>query len=472
MEVCAITPDIRQIRHRAEEKLHVPAVLHNYQWEGVAFLYKSQSGLLADEMGLGKTVQTVVALALLMYTQKDVNRAIVVAPISLTTNWMDEFEKWTPSLTVRRVEGDAQNREAFYLLPIPVLVASYEQIRLDGLDRIPSNAFDVVILDEAQRIKNRASTTSLACRLLPRRHAWALSATPLENNEADIESILGFLSPSVGQSLSRLDINEKLRSIMLRRKKSDVRGELPPVILQDLRINLSLQQRNQYDDLWFRRTEVISHSYSSSSDNIASALLGLITRLKVICNFDKLTNTSSKWEALQDILDQTGDSTRILVFSQFVETLRWISERMQLPHSLLTGSMSLAERQKSINTFKNDPSPRALLVSLRAGGVGLNLEEATHVVLFDRWWNPAVEIQAIYRAHRFQREEPLHVIRFLVVDTVEERIAEILDQKEQLFYDVIESVKTEPRSFSQQEMMRILQFTRNDVLPATKEKSL
>lgn len=472
MEVCAITLDIRQIRHRAEEKLHVPAVLHNYQWEGVAFLYKSQSGLLADEMGLGKTVQTVVALALLMYTQKDVNRAIVVAPTSLTTNWMDEFEKWTPSLTVRRVEGDAQNREAFYLLPIPVLVASYEQIRLDGLDRIPSNAFDVVILDEAQRIKNRASTTSLACRLLPRRHAWALSATPLENNEADIESILGFLSPSVGQSLSRLDINEKLRSIMLRRKKSDVRGELPPVILQDLRINLSLQQRNQYDDLWFRRTEVISHSYSSSSDNIASALLGLITRLKVICNFDKLTNTSSKWEALQDILDQAGDSTRILVFSQFVETLRWISERMQLPHSLLTGSMSLAERQKSINTFKNDPSPRALLVSLRAGGVGLNLEEATHVVLFDRWWNPAVEIQAIYRAHRFQREEPLHVIRFLVVDTVEERIAEILDQKEQLFDDVIESVKTEPRSFSQQEMMRILQFTRNDVLPATKEKSL
>ena len=420
-------------------------------------------------MGLGKTVQTVVALALVMYTQEDVNRALIVAPTSLTTNWIDEFEKWTPSLTVRRVEGNLQNREAFYLLPIPVLVASYEQIRLDGLDRIPSNTFDIVILDEAQRIKNRVSATSLACRLLPKKRAWALSATPLENNESDIESILGFLNPSVGQFLSRPTLNEKLRSMMLRRKKFDVRGELPPVIIQDLRIDLSSQQRSKYDDIWFRRTEVIRHG--ASSGNIASALLGLITRLKVVCNFDKSTNTSSKWEALQNILDQAGNSARILVFSQFVETLRWISERMELPHNLLTGSMSLTERQNSINTFKSNQSPRVLLVSLRAGGVGLNLEEATHVVVFDRWWNPAVEIQAIFRAHRFRRKEPLHVIRFLVVDTIEERIAEILEQKEQIFDDVIESVETKSRSFSQQEMMRILQFTANDVLPTLEEKT-
>jgi len=431
----------------------------------VAFLYKSESGLLADEMGLGKTVQTVVALALLMHAQKSVSRAIIVAPTSLTINWVNEFKKWTPSLTVRRVEGNAQNREVLYLLPIPVLVASYEQIRLDGLDRIPSDAFDVVILDEAQRIKNRESTTSLACNLLPRRRAWALSATPLENNEADTESILGFLNSSFKSSIHRSTLNEQLRSMMLRRKKSDVRRELPPVILQDLRINLSPQQRNKYDELWLRRTDIIRDSISSG--NIATMLLGLITRLKVVCNFDKVSGASSKGEALHDIFDQAGNSSRILVFSQFVETLHWISERIQVPHSLLTGSMSLSERQKSINTFKNNSLPRVLLVSLRAGGVGLNLEEATHVVLFDRWWNPAVEIQAIFRAHRFQRKEPLHVIRFLVVDTIEERIAEILDQKEQLFDDVIESVETESHSFSRQEMMHILQCTENDVLSAT-----
>jgi len=423
-------------------------------------LYRSHSGLLADEVGLGKTVQTAVALGLLMYVQRDVNRAIIVAPASLTINWIEELKKWAPSLTVRRVQGDLQNREAFYLLPIPVIVVSYEQVRLDGLDRIPSNAFDLVILDEAQRIKNRTSTTSLACRLLPRKRAWALSATPLENNESDIESILGFLDPSLGQSLSRSVLNEKLKSTMLRRKKSDVRRELPPVILQDIKIDLSLQQKNRYEDLWFRRTKAISNNIYSG--NTSSALLGLITRLKIICNFDKSTNTSSKLDALQDIFDQTGNSSRILVFSQFVETLHWISKRLKLPHSLLTGSMPLAQRQVSINEFRNKPTPRVLLVSLRAGGVGLNLGESTHVVLFDRWWNPATEIQAIYRAHRFEREEPLHVIRFLVADTIEERIAEILDQKESLFDDVIESVESESYGFSRQEMMQILQVTEND----------
>ena len=137
-------------------------------------------------MGLGKTVQTSVALVLLMNACKDIRRALIVAPSSLTMNWMLELETWAPSLTVRRVQGDSCDREAFYLLPIPVLVSSYEQIRQDGLDRIPSNSFDLVILDEAQRIKNQHSTTALACRLLPRKRAWALSATPLENNTQDV----------------------------------------------------------------------------------------------------------------------------------------------------------------------------------------------------------------------------------------------------------------------------------------------
>ncbi len=432
-------------------------------------MYRSHAGLLADEMGLGKTVQTAVALGLLMYGQNDVNRTIIVAPASLTTNWIEELEKWAPSLTVRRVQGDARNREAFYLLPIPVIVASYEQVRLDGLDRIPSNAFDLVILDEAQRIKNRASTTSLACKLLPRKRAWALSATPLENDEADIESILGFLDPSFGQSPPRSILNKKLKSMMLRRKKSDVREELPPVIIEDIKIDLSLQQKNKYEDIWFSRTDTIGDGTSSS--NVVSVLLGLITRLKTVCNFDKSTDTSSKWDVLRDILDQAGDSARILVFSQFVETLHWISKRLELPHSLLTGSMPLTQRQKSINEFKKNPAPRVLLVSLRAGGVGLNLGEATHVVLFDRWWNPAVEVQAIFRAHRFERNNPLHVIRFLATDTIEDRIAEILDWKEDLFDEVIESVETKSRNFSLQEMMRILELTENDLFSATEESS-
>ena len=447
--------DLLQLRRLAENELRVPAMLHDYQWEGVAFLYRSRSALLADEMGLGKTVQTAVALTLLLNGRNEVNRILIVAPSSLTANWMAELAIWAPSLTVRRIQGTTHAREAFYLLPIPVLVGSYEQIRSDGLDRIPLNTFDLVVLDEAQRIKNRNSATALACMLLPRKRAWALSATPLENDEKDIVSILGFLDPSFERNQSQARMAEKLESLMLRRRKSEVRADLPPVIIQDLQLDLSEKQRERYDELWVHRSEAIGES--GATGDIGVILLGLITRLKIICNFDEYTNASSKLDALEAISDSAGQSAKILVFSQFVETLRWISPRITLPHDLLTGSMSMAEREVAIDRFQTDEAPRMLLVSLRAGGVGLNLGEATHVVVFDRWWNPAVEIQAIYRAHRFDRAEPLHVIRFLVNDSIEERISEILEEKGNLFEKVVESSPASTHRFTKKELMQILE---------------
>ena len=403
-----------EIKRVAESELQFPHQLHSYQWEGVEFLYRTRGALLADEMGLGKTIQTIVALTLLLNEQSEIKRILIVTPTSLTLNWMIELAKWAPSVTARRVQGTACDREAWYTLPVPVLVCSYEQIRLDGLYRIPSNTFDLVILDEAQRIKNRNSTTALACRLLTRKRAWALSATPLENEISDVESILAFLHPNTEQFHSGTNLSKKLSSMMLRRRKPDVRAQLPPVIIQDLMLELEPPQRETYDDLWSNREA----SLISESGNEHSILLGLITRLKVVCNYDKLSNSSSKLNALRTIIEGTGESGRVLVFSQFVETLKWISDRVETTHELLIGSMSLAERQTAIDGFKNGLSPRLLLVSLKAGGVGLNLEEATHVVLFDRWWNPATEIQAIYRAHRLNRKLPLHVIRFLITDSI------------------------------------------------------
>ena len=452
--------DALRLRHRAEEQLGVPAALHDYQWEGVSFLYRSRSALLADEMGLGKTVQTSVALALLLNGRSGVDRVLIVAPASLTTNWMDELETWAPTVAARQMQGNARAREAFYLLPIPVLVGSYEQIRQDGLDRVPANTFDLVVLDEAQRIKNRNSATALACRLLPRTRSWALSATPLENDPGDVASILSFLDPEIrsGDSPSRL--RARLDAMMLRRRKFEVRAELPPVILQDLRLDLSEVQRKAYDELWEKRAETIREG--AKGGDLGAAILGLITRLKVVCNL--VEESSSKFEALEVIAEGTGKSGRILVFSQFVRTLQWVSDRLQLPHGLLTGAMTPAERQESIDEFRHGPAPRALLVSLRAGGVGLNLGEATHVVLFDRWWNPAVENQAIYRAHRFDREEPLHVVRFLVTETIEERIAEILGQKEVLFDEVVETAGAEARRFTRNELIHILEIA--DIFPA------
>ncbi len=455
----AVHQDLGQIRRLAEKEIGVPAVLHDYQWDGVAFLYRSRAALLADDMGLGKTVQTAVALALLLYAQADISRAIIVAPASLTVNWMKEIAKWAPSITVRRVTGDSRAREAYYLLPIPVLVASYEQIRFDSLDRVPADTFDLVILDEAQRIKNRDSATAFACRLLPRTRAWALSATPLENAEADVSSLLGFLDPSLGTGLSRACIAKTLPTVMLRRRKVEVRGDLPPVLIQDLELELSDRQREVYDELWFDRASAVR---SAEGNDPSAALLALITRLKIICNFDPETNTSSKLDGLQAVIEGAGPAARVLVFSQFVETLQWVADRIDVRNDLVTGSMSLDARQDAMERFKQERTPRALLVSLRAGGVGLNLGEATHVVLFDRWWNPAVEIQAIYRAHRFERDTPLHVVRFLVQDTIEERIAQILGRKEDLFDDVVESVRTPGHRFTREELMQILELSPED----------
>lgn len=454
-----------ELRRYAEDILGVPARLHDYQWEGVAFLYRTEAALLADEMGLGKTVQTAVALALTLSARNEMSRALIVAPAALTMNWMAELTTWTPSLTVRRVTGDVRDREAFYLLPIPVLVSSYEQIRRDGLDRIPSNTFDVVILDEAQRIKNQYSATALACRLLSRKCSWALSATPLENDAQDVASILSFLDPSVRMDLSRPQLSARLELMMLRRRKEEVRGELPPVLFQDLQLELAPSQRTRYDELWANRHETVA----AGASDAGVVLLGLITRLKIICNFDCDSGASAKLAALREICVGAGRGARILVFSQFVETLKWISHRLECPCDLVTGSMSATARHAAMERFKTEMSPRALLVSLRAGGVGLNLGEATHVVIFDRWWNPAVEIQAVYRAHRFEREAPLHVLRFMTLDTIEERIAAILDAKQELFEEVVESAETTARGFSVQELMQILEVSTRDVFPVQSE---
>ena len=253
---------------------------------------------------------------------------------------------------------------------------------------------------------------------------------------------------------------------MLRRRKAEVRGELPPVILQDLKLELAPVQRERYEDIWASRREA---SLGSAQDT-SVALLAQITRLKIVCNLDADASVSSKLEALQEICTGAGRNARILVFSQFVETLKWISDRIPLPSDLLTGAMSGDIRHASMERFKSGGAPRVLFVSLRAGGVGINLGEASHVIVFDRWWNPAVEMQAIFRAHRFDRDEPLHVVRFLVSDTIEERIAEILDEKESMFENVVESAKTKARGFTIQELMRILELPVGDVCPAQPEK--
>lgn len=413
------------------------------------------AALLADEMGLGKTVQSAVALSL---NKKLFQRTLLVVPASLSLNWQRELKRWAPDLVVRGVIGDAEDRAATYRLPIQVLVASYEQIRSDVHMFDTDLFFDLVILDEAQRIKNVASDTSLACRLIPRKRSWALSGTPLENRPADIISIFRFLkSGLLHQGMSRQDIHERIANHFLRRTKQKVLSDIPPIIVQDIPLELSENQRYAYDEVWSSRfTEVRGKDGRVSSAN----MLATLTRLKQICNFDPTTGESAKLDALQVLLDSIAqENEKILIFSQYVETLKWISGHINLRHDIFDGSLSPSQRDGIITNFHQQSGPRALLMSFKAGGVGLNLQEASTVVLFDRWWNPATENQAIHRAHRFGKRKPLQVIRFLVVDSIEERTDEILDEKQTLFNEYIERANSAViEGSSDHDLKRILQI--------------
>lgn len=443
-----------------QKDLNLPSPLRPYQWQGVGFLLDQGSGLIADEMGLGKTVQVAVALSLLLPSCKR-SRALVVVPASLRLNWERELFKWAPHLSVRRLQGDAEDRAAQYQLPINVLIASYEQLRDDALNMSSEVHFDVVVLDETQRIKNAGSGTALACRTLRRDRSWALTGTPIENRVDDLVSIYRFVYPTLlNLAMTRPEIHSRMKPFFLRRRKHDVLPELPRIIIQDIPLELAEKQRAAYDMVWMSRQKQIKESKRGASKTI---LLALITKLKQLCNFDPESGESSKFELLKVMIDGlSAPDDKIIVFSQYVETLKWLFSHLdtQIPLDIYHGGLREDEKSQIIERFKHKNGPRLLLMSLKAGGVGLNLDEASSVVLFDRWWNPAVEEQAIHRAHRFGREKVLHVMRFLVTDSIEERIAEVLEDKRELFERYVESAESaEIPIVTGDELMRILQLT-------------
>ena len=427
-----------------------PGPLRPYQLEGVRFLLESSSALLADEMGLGKTVQTVTAIR----SGRDAyRRVLIIAPASLCLNWQREIEKWAPDLVVRRVIGTATDRSYTYRLPIQVLVASFEQIRMDCDDLAAHVRFDLVVVDEAQRLKNNSSALNLACRIIPREKSWALTGTPLENEPRDLVAIFGFIMPPLLRSgMSKSQIHEAMKPHFLRRTKRDVLGELPPILFRELRLELGHQQRQAYDEVWNSRQLVRDLDPREAGSN----LLALLTRLKQICNYDEESGESVKLDALQDVLERIeAVDEKILIFSQYVDTLMKISSEITIKHDVYHGRLTMTQRENVLSAFREQPGPRALLISLQAGGVGLNLQEASTVILFDRWWNPAKEDQAIHRAHRYGRESPLDVIRFIVEDSVEERIDSVLETKRALFDEYITKAPQEDRS-SVQTLRRIL----------------
>ncbi|MFC1861732.1 DEAD/DEAH box helicase [Chloroflexota bacterium] len=413
-------------------KPELSSLLRPYQRKGINFLLRKRGCLLADEMGLGKTVQVATALSLLI-PKSNLGRALVVVPAALRMNWEQELGKWAPRLSVRRIRGDTQERHANYHLPINVLICSYEQVRQDSLFLSNEIHFDILVLDEAQRIKNVNSATALAVRTLRRDRSWAMTGTPVENSVNDLFSIFRFVKLGLlNKAMTKNEMHETMKPYFMRRRKRDVLKDMPPIILQDIPLELSEKQEQTYKEVWNNRYDILKGKKNRIS---SSDIFSLITKLKQICNFEPSTNESSKLEALKLIIDNLSNrEDKLIVFSQYVETLKIISESLNsvIACDIYHGGLSENERNRVLTLFKNEQGPRILLMSLKAGGVGLNLQEASSIVLFDRWWNPAVEEQAINRGHRFGRTDVLHVFQFFVVNSIEERIINILSDKKSI----------------------------------------
>jgi SNF2 family DNA or RNA helicase len=435
-----------------------PSSLRDYQREGVHFLLSHESALLADEMGLGKTVQVSVALSLL-YQNTSAGRTLIVVPASLSLNWEREIMRWAPRLSVRRVEGSTRDRLYQYRLPYKILIASYEQLRSDARKVSSLVRFGVLVLDESQRIKNPDSSTALACRIIRRDRSWALTGTPIENSVDDLVSLFRFVRPGLLQlGMTRSEMHNLMQPHFLRRRKSEVLQNLPPIITQDLPLELTGHQREVYDDFWLKRDSLLPKGEGAQETH----LFALITKLKQLCNYDPASQESSKLEALKLIIEGLAPDDKLLIFSQYVETLQWLATKINglAPCEVFHGGLSQADRDEVLSRFRQSSGSRVLLISLRAGAVGLNLQEATSVVLFDRWWNPALEAQAINRAHRFGREKVLQVFRFLVEDSIEERIAEVLSHKTSLFETYVdEAENAEIPRLTRADLLTILGFS-------------
>ena len=426
-----LQPDLETILETSS--LEFPRQPFPFQFDGMAFLMPRHGAVLADEMGLGKSMQAISSIRLLVRSG-EARRVLVVCPKGLVSNWTRELADWAPEILVAVIEGDQQRRRwQWSLADVPVKVANYEVLVRDrDLIAELGLSFDLMVLDEAQRIKNRASQTSEAVRSVPRRRSWALTGTPVENSADDLVGVFEFIAPGhLNERMAPKAMGAAAADHVLRRTKDKVLKDMPPRLNRDERIELTAEQRETY-----RRAEeegVLRLSALGEEATIQN-VFELVLRLKQICNFDTLTGESAKLECLEADLEEIHASgKKALVFSQWVQTLGRIRDKLSRFGALeYHGGMSTAARDEAIRLFKHEKQHSVLLLSYGAGAVGLNLQFSEYVFLFDRWWNPAVEDQAINRAHRIGAAGAVTVTRFLSANTIEERIDEVLRRKRDL----------------------------------------
>ena len=444
----------------------ITAKLRPYQKDGFDFLcYLSRlnlGGILADDMGLGKTIQTLTWLVWLNNQNKTPQPSLVICPASVLHNWRREAERFTPTLKVLVLESGAARHNLRKTIPDhQLIVTNYALLRRD-LEELQKFEFLAIILDEAQFIKNPDTQITTCVKQLKAKHRLALTGTPLENKLLDLWSIVDFVQPGYlgprsvfeknyestkqnpdSQRLLRKRLAAKIRPIMLRRLKQQVAKDLPARTEQRRDCELHEEQKKLYLAELKKSREIVFQTIAEQGISKSKIhVLAALTRLRQICCHPLLTGVnapSGKTDTLFELLDPLlAEGQRVLIFSQFVEMLKILDNECQsrsIPTYIITGDTK--NRMEIVQRFQNDPRPSVFLLSLRAAGTGLNLTSASYVVLYDPWWNPAVEAQAIDRSHRIGQTKPVNAYRLIAPGTVEEKIWELQQKKSQTIADVL-----------------------------------
>ena len=474
----ADSPEAQALRDRVRDFKGVPsaelpktlsAELRPYQKDGFDFLAHlvriHLGGILADDMGLGKTLQTLTWLAWLKeQNKKNPKPSLVICPASVLHNWRREAEKFTPDMKVLVLESGAARHNLRKQIPQhDIIVTNYALLRRD-LEEFHKFSFRAVILDEAQFIKNPGAQVTQSVKQLKCENKIALTGTPLENRLLDLWSIVDFIQPGylgnqehfletyepkggenaeAEQRIARRRLSAKLRPLLLRRLKKHVAKDLPDRIEERRDCPLGEDQRKLYlAELRRSRDQVMKAVETQGLNKSKMHVLAALTRLRQVCCHPSLVGSdtaSGKTDTLFELLDPLiADGQKVLVFSQFVQMLEILQKECKargIHTHVLTGQTK--DRQAVVNDFQKETGACVFLLSLRAAGTGLNLTNASYVVLYDPWWNPAVEAQAIDRSHRIGQTQTVNAYRLIAPGTVEEKIWELQQSKAQTIADVL-----------------------------------
>ena len=435
------------------------AKLRDYQISGLNYFktldhYKF-GGILADEMGLGKTLQTI---SFLLYKKQKNNKtkSLIVTPTSLIYNWKSEFENFAPDVKVLLIHGNKKEREKLLntINDYDVIITTYATLRND-LDFYETKVFDYFIIDEAQNIKNPISLSTNAVKSINSKVRFALTGTPIENNLLELWSIFDFVMPGYLYSRNKFqdlfiydeynanNLRKLIKPFILRRTKAQVMTELPDKIETKFFVELNKEQRKVYSAYVEEIKDKINNK-DVKTDKIT--MFSYLTKLRQLCLdpsvlIEGYNKKSSKTEAILEILkDSIEDNHKILLFSQFTSVLKNIGNELSknnIDYYYIDGQTDALERLNLVNKFNEGKDVKVFLISLKAGGSGLNLTSADVVIHFDPWWNPAVENQASDRAHRFGQKNVVHVIKLIAKGTIEENIIKLQENKDKLIKDFI-----------------------------------